>query len=555
MFFACLGSGCATQDQVYSSHGDAQLDYPKNISVNNDDGASSPKSLGKLQTDNPLKKAEKYEYREDVPALRFAWSGAPLKYERPVGNEWVVDDEYAAIEAAVSGHDDVDQSFKDMLQKAIGNEGFPCRYPAIADYFVRRYGLSKAEGNCSETFHVLVSDSSGGNELIELSPARVSEIHILYASEGSAHGSGFGHIGFRLVICKGPESPDLCSQNLLEHLVFSFQANIPGHAIDYFKSIIGGYSSHLYAKRFIDALDEYNSAEFRDLYSVPIRLSVEEKTRLLNALVEAHWRYSGEYKFISDNCSTKAMRLLSSALPEKSIPSAILIYPPNAAFALLLNSSYVAGKLIEDPKEAEEKGFYFPSNESYLNEGLKFIRENNLGVRESDLSEYVDTSPEVRIERIKGRKNRGIISGNSRLRSAYLMLEAFALSQYRRTVMVLGTRQMARQESLDKVRLALKDRHPGLYRVLQACVVGPIVNGYSPAIYPGGIPKANEVDVGYGESCRSRDVTRDILKAMIILESQDPIYWGGMILMQKKIIDTLINISLLSGPLFVGGGR
>lgn len=99
---------------------------------------------------------------------------------------------------------------------------------------------------------------------------------------------------FRLVVCAddretvGPE----CLSDVQDHVAFGFAANLQGdRGISAWKGLVGGYLSQLFVKPLSEVNIGYTEREFRDLDSVPLRMTDIEKRQFIHRALEIYWGY------------------------------------------------------------------------------------------------------------------------------------------------------------------------------------------------------------------------------------------------------------------------
>jgi hypothetical protein len=80
-----------------------------------------------------------------------------------------------------------------------------------------------------------------------IDPARIYQIHYLFAGKGKEMMSRWGHAMFRLVICAPgkPVGPS-CLQDFSHHVVVSYRANVEDMTMSYKKGMDGSYASQLF---------------------------------------------------------------------------------------------------------------------------------------------------------------------------------------------------------------------------------------------------------------------------------------------------------------------
>lgn len=224
------------------------------------------------------------------------------------------------------------ESYAVNMEYFVMDPEYKCRRPTLYNYF-KNYFESELhrEVSCQRGNKVLLT-SAMGLMPIDLDFKRVYRIDYLLASPGKALESGFGHSMLRLVMCapehidkltqrKIPATPygEKCLQDRMHHLVISYRANVEDVKLDYIKGFFGGYPSRLFVLDFPNVLNEYNRDELRDLETYPLNLNEKEKRTLLVKIMEEHWNYSGDYKFVTNNCAVEVQDLIKSVIKREGI--------------------------------------------------------------------------------------------------------------------------------------------------------------------------------------------------------------------------------------------
>src|SRR5262249_50277007 len=153
---------------------------------------------------------------------------------------------------------------------------------------------------------------------VDLDSERIYQIHYLFAAKGDDLSSRWGHAMFRLVRC-APARQQVdarCLEDVQDHIVLSFVANLQTDlSISAWKGLSGKYISQLTIKPMVEAINEYTELSFRDLQSLPLRLTEDEKRQFVHHALELYWSYGGRYYFLTNNCANESLRLIQSALP------------------------------------------------------------------------------------------------------------------------------------------------------------------------------------------------------------------------------------------------
>lgn len=310
---------------------------------------------------NPLNR----RISQDPEFLRLAdfkkgWTGTLLKNIKPLSSP----DVYEITNPK--------EFFAVQLEYWLMDPTYSCARKTMADYLSERLQHSPfLEGCLIDKFNTAMVFSGSYSMPKKIDPKRVYRIDYLEAAPGSDMMSGWGHAMYRLVICSDgdpqkseitssmaeksstgnfsiPETsatqfgPD-CLKDEASSIVVSYRANLTDTVLSKFKGLFGGYSSKLFLMNFPDILNEYNLNELRDVVSYPLKLSEDEKNNFVRRVIEESWNYSGDYKFITNNCAVESEDLIKTALPDQNLKRSSIT--PNG----LLQDLIKAG-LINAPK-------------------------------------------------------------------------------------------------------------------------------------------------------------------------------------------------------------
>ncbi|MEN9723928.1 MAG: hypothetical protein RJB38_1914 [Pseudomonadota bacterium] len=254
---------------------------------------------------------------------------------------------------------------------------FACRRPAVHAFYSKHFGFDPYQKTRSckpQTTIPVNTQGTGLAPLIDIDPERVYEIHALFAGKGPEAMSKWGHSLYRIVVCSpdrktvGPE----CLNDLAHHVTISFRATVPDLAISYWKGLIGKYSSTLIAQPFLATIEEYNKTEFRELVSLPLRLTEDEKRLFIFRTLEASWEYAGRYKFLTNNCATEALNFLKGVLGESRLSSRHPI-SPLGLHETLQKLRIVDTSVLQDHEKAVQNGYYFASKKPEVDQMLSSL--------------------------------------------------------------------------------------------------------------------------------------------------------------------------------------
>jgi Domain of unknown function (DUF4105) len=197
---------------------------------------------------------------------------------------------------------------------------FECRKPATAGFLAKRMGI-KLQGTCQKNYKVLAQSAFVEDNYqlsVNIDPKRIYQVHYLFAGKGQALMSRWGHAMFRLIVCApfrktvGPE----CMDDVSHHLALSYRAYMSDINISYSKGMFGQYPSQLFIMRYLEVQQEYTKFDLRDLYSIPLKMSADQKKEFLDLTLERFWTYQGRYYFLDNNCGTETVKHLAVALSD-----------------------------------------------------------------------------------------------------------------------------------------------------------------------------------------------------------------------------------------------
>jgi len=275
---------------------------------------------------------------------------------------------------------------------------FKCRKPSMAKFFSEEFELDISQNSTCEINKkiVMTSQNISSSPILvrDLDFSRLYEVHYLFAGKGEEVMSRFGHAMYRLVFCaKGKAKGPSCLNDLSEHVVISFRANITDMTTNYAKGINGEYPSQLFFLTLPEVINEYTKGEFRDVFSLPLKLSEKEKAAFLHRASELYWSYKGKYYFFTNNCATEAMNLLKVAMIDNKEVQGKNVVTPLGLNDFLIKSDIGQADIFNDIKLAERKGYFFPGLTEKLKNSLKI-----LGLNDLSFEEFSKFSAEKRLE-------------------------------------------------------------------------------------------------------------------------------------------------------------
>ncbi|UOF02390.1 lipoprotein N-acyltransferase Lnb domain-containing protein [Bdellovibrio reynosensis] len=354
--------------------------------------------------------------------------------------------------------DSASEHFAIHFSEFLLNPDFECRKPAFHSYFVALTGRRPfPAGSCQGVSHIFTST---GAWKIDIAPEKVYQVHFLYASKGEEMMSRWGHSMLRLVVCApfrtvvGPE----CLTDVAFHLVLSYRANIDDVIINYWDGLTGKYPSQLMAFSMPEVIDEYTRGQWRDLISLPLRISEAQKNLLVQSALEHYWSYAGDYKFLTNNCASETDQLVRAALTKNHSYQDSFAASPKGMYKNLIRYGVVDSQLVIDPKEAQRKGYFFPSQKESLDRA--FSKMNDHFSNYASLAEFAEYS-----SALERRSVYAELESFEEIGRAYLIEKYVALVQQRKQQKLISTSLQNNQdhslsEVIDKLVEASQDRLP-----------------------------------------------------------------------------------------------
>jgi hypothetical protein len=245
---------------------------------------------------------------------------------------------------------------------------------------------------------------SGGidrSALFDLNPDRIYQVHSFLAAPQGSFISRFGHSMLRLVIC-APEREEVgpeCLKDVQHHVVLSYSAYIEQAQLSSWGGMTGRYPTQAFIFPLSEVIEFYTKIDLRDLTSIPIDLTLAEKKRLIDRVLEQYWEYQSRYSIFGNNCSVEAGHLLKGVLGDE-------LKGFKASTPLLLEEKLTElGRLdrrvLRDRKEAIRLGYLFPSIQGTLEDSFSTLQKTIKGLRWQRLEEYLrDSSAALRREEI-----------------------------------------------------------------------------------------------------------------------------------------------------------
>ncbi|MGZ3799635.1 MAG: DUF7844 domain-containing protein [Bdellovibrio sp.] len=264
------------------------------------------------------------------------------------------------------------EAFAVNMEYFVLDPEYGCRRPEI-DSFLRAYLKVTAVEKpvCSPNPFIRYSNSLSQ---VSLDFSRLYQVHYLMAAPGKSVESRFGHSMFRLVFCSpkrkvpGPE----CLQDIDQHVVISFRANISGIQQNNWDGLTGKYPSQMFVYTLPEIISEYTVSEFRDLISYPLKLTAAENKRFIERVLQEYWEYQGRYYFISNNCATETLDFLKGVIFRNNfLKKVATIETPMSVHDFLKENNLIDSDAMKDANQ--EGRFYFSSYKKVIAKSLQQI--------------------------------------------------------------------------------------------------------------------------------------------------------------------------------------
>ncbi len=252
---------------------------------------------------------------------------------------------------------------------------YPCRRPALAAYFDAHFRQSPPPDECPGGLPFVDPGAAPGDALLELDPARVYQVDYLLAEGNERFMSRWGHSMLRLVVCAPGRPPGPgCRLDLAHHRVLSFRAFVGDVQISSWRGLTGSYPSRLFVLPLDQVVEEYTRVELRGLVSLPLRLTRDEITALLQRAARVHWSYDGRYRFIGNNCAVETFKLLHDGIPRLA-EERLASITPTGLLRRLRKHGLLEGGIPADRAEMIRLGFRFEPMDAHFEQLFQTARE------------------------------------------------------------------------------------------------------------------------------------------------------------------------------------
>ncbi|MEK6579706.1 MAG: DUF4105 domain-containing protein, partial [Bdellovibrionota bacterium] len=140
--------------------------------------------------------------------------------------------------------------------------------------------------------------------------------------------------------------------------------------------------SQMYLMPLSSVIEEYNRKEGRNLKSIPLKLTDREKTDFLDHVKETLWSYAGDYKFLTNNCSTEAKDFLKGVVSNPVVEK-LTSFSPTGLYDDLAKT----GLLDKAFEKSNEPGYVF---KAYGKMQLEAFNEIQQFAKKSNVKSFLD---------------------------------------------------------------------------------------------------------------------------------------------------------------------
>lgn len=460
------------------------------------------------------------------------------------------DSEYAELRGIVIGEERPTQtSYAAELADYLTQPDFVCRRPLYGGYFQRRYQTEPSPSQCSTKVPFWIITRHDSASTVWLDPKRVSSIHLLFAGKSGSLASRFGHVALRLVVCpEGETTAASCDTNLFEHLVLGFKAHIDELSLNTLKALNGNYRTYLFANNFMDVYQDYAIGEFREIYSLPLRLDDSQRELLVRELADIHWSFAGSYNFFTRNCATTLHHALRASWPTFAGSDRLSgnFLRPDSLFEAIRSTPLAEGERLASLDVAEREGYYFSSTEEFYRRALVEVRDKMHAPLFNDIEGYLRIDPtKRREERSKDSQYLALLGADRHLREAQIMLEEYAVLSGERLMMIEGAKYLEQQDFLaqtDSIHSQLDAQHA---KVFDDCLITPLRQQSNPFKRVEGIPGRFDIPAPTTEqisSCKSLRSKELLHEAIIGIKDAKSEQWQRLIATSNDLMESIENV-------------
>jgi hypothetical protein len=442
-------------------------------------------------------------------------------------------------------------SYSTTLKDYLTKSDFSCQQPLYSRYFDKIHSSEKRSALCESEIPFSVVSQYGEPHTVWLYPNRVSSVHLLFASKSNRLASRFGHVALRLIVCpEGKSNAVDCDTNLKEHIVLGFRAHIDDFSLNTFKALSGEYKAYLFASRFMDVYQQYAISEFREVYSLPLRLDDSQKTLMVRELADIHWRYAGKYRFFTQNCATMLQNALRAIWPDflnnDSVKTDYI--RPDSLFETIKSSSLADGGKLNSLNEAEREGYYFSSTREFYSRALQEVRLAMERPEFTNIEDYLQISPvKRRLDRETDSQFSNRLATDKHLRDAQLMLEEYAILRGERLLQIEGAKYLEEQNFVANADSILGHLDAEHAKVFVDCLLNPIKQHTRPTKRLEGIPSKANIPVNTSQTsiCASSTDKKLLHEAIDSIKNAKSEHWQQLNELSNYLFESVTNLNLL----------
>lgn len=461
-------------------------------------------------------------------------------------------DEFNELHKIVTGNQSLSaNSFNMAFTAFLTDPSFNCKQPNYAHYFQLRYGNNQFTNRCQAEIPFYVASRYDGIQPVWIDPMQIHSIHFLFAGNGESMASRFGHVALRIVICpKGQFTGAVCNANLFEHLVVGFMAHIDEFEIDTLKALSGHYKTYLFANQFMDVYQDYAISEFREIYSLPLRLNKGQREQVVRRLSEIHWRFTDDYNFFTKNCTTFLQEALKILLPEFSTSEKIAdnYIRPDHFFAAAKDSLFTEGNKLVSLEAAEQEGYYFSSTKPFYDKALGVVQNAMNTPIFSDIESYLLLNPIKRMDYIL-RDNDYLtkLTQNQYLFEAQLMLEELAVIRSERFMLAEGARYFKQLNDKEKISEIHQQLDTKQTKIFDDCLLLPINQVTEPILRLSGIPDKSDIPPTkkISDECHTRESKKQLKEILDSITVVDIRPWQNVKKASRYLEANISNVTFL----------
>ncbi len=326
-------------------------------------------------------------------------------------------------------------------------------------------------------------------------------------------------------------------------------AHIDEFSINTFKALNGSYMAYLFANQFIDSYTDYTISEFRELYSLPLRLTDIERKKMVRDLSEIHWRYQGDYKFFTNNCASMLQKALRVIWPTASETLALKedFVRPDSFFEAIRSSALTTFDKTTSLEEAERDGYYFSSMENTYNLAADMVKSAMTAPFFNSLDEYLQFNPKSRWDTIQhDTAFINMLTYNPRLLEALIMIEEYSVINSERLMLIASAEYLEEKNLTENPERYTERLTPVQSQVLTDCLITNIKQRLHPIERLNGIPESEIILKNIDSTCDD-DVTKNILRQAIYnLNDKDDQKWQDLLLISQYWTESISNVISLN---------